>query len=216
MTGHADIDAVREELGKRRAADPAYLRTVGKRIGYARPTLSLFLRGKYQGNCRGIAEELAALWGWSEATGSDATSTVPTEPDHLRETQRREQERVQERVRRSLNEYLAGAPRGEAKKLADEAGISPTSVSLFRSGKYCGDARRVAAKLGEALKKSRAARLIGSGEARPLWLVNTRKSLRLVGRWETVERIRAAEPDAHVVQVWRGSAPHDLGFMEVE
>ena len=102
-----------------------------------------------------------------------------------------------------------------AVELAQEAGISPATLSKIRTGKYAGNVDRVSARLLEAMASREAADAIATGRYRPAWLVRTRKELRVVKRPETVERMRQRDPEAHVVQVWLGPEPQDMYFVKM-
>lgn len=116
-------------------------------------------------------------------------------------------------MRERLNDYLGTAARGTAGRLAAEAGISGAALSMFRSDTYGAGSEHVAAKLAEVLESREAADAILSGRFKPWWLVNTRTGLRIVKRRETVKQIRDREPDAYVIQVWRGPSPEEIHFV---
>jgi len=115
-----------------------------------------------------------------------------------------------ERIRKRVNDHLEHAGKGEAARLAHEAGISPGTLSKFRSGTYTGKAAAVAARLAQILQSRDTAEAIASGRFKLAWLVNTRNGLRLIKRVQALDALRALYPDAHVLQVWQGKEPHDV------
>jgi hypothetical protein len=122
-------------------------------------------------------------------------------------------------VRVRVNAFLAGAPVGAANLLAAEAGVSAGTLSLWRSGKYAamnGNDENVALKLLTALNQRRAITAALNGLYTVCWLVNRRTGLDLVRTRRKLNRIRTTEPDAHIVQLWRGRNLRDLYFLEVD
>lgn len=119
-------------------------------------------------------------------------------------------------VRTMVGDYLANQGKGGARRLADEAGISPGTLSKFRHGIYRGDERRVADSLAMILANRAAAEALVSGQYRTWWLVATTAGLRLCRKAQTVEAIRRNHADAHVVQILLGSQPHDIHFVDEE
>lgn len=108
--------------------------------------------------------------------------------------------------------HLEGRQNGAA-DLAREAGISPGTVSKIRNGIYRGTCERVAQNLAETIASREAAAAIASGTWKPAWIVRTRRSLRLVKRSATVERIKRSDPDAKIVQIWIGPELDQMHFV---
>jgi hypothetical protein len=117
---------------------------------------------------------------------------------------------VVDEIRRAANRALVNAPKGEAARIADEAGISRATLSRFRHASYDGDNVMVAERLAKVLRSRETADAISSGRARLNWLIMTKRGLRLVKSAVTLEKARQADPDATIFRVW-----FDLGTQEI-
>lgn len=109
---------------------------------------------------------------------------------------------VVDEIRRAANRALVNAPRGEASRIAEEAGISRAALSRFRHGTYNGDNVMVAERLATVLKSRETADAISSGRALLNWLVMTKRGLRLVKSRPTVENLRKSDPDATIFRLY--------------
>jgi hypothetical protein len=69
-------------------------------------------------------------------------------------------------IRERINSHINASPRGEAAKLAEAAGLSPATVSLFLSGTYWGRNDMVAARLTEVLSSKLIAEGVLAGRLR--------------------------------------------------
>jgi transcriptional regulator with XRE-family HTH domain len=118
-----------------------------------------------------------------------------------------------EQTRNRINETLTGANKGQAKRLAAEAGISASTLSRFRAGTYAGRSDLVAARLAEALDSRDAATAIMEGRLKLAWLVSGPSGVRLVRTAKTLEKVTAGQPEAVIVQVWRGQSPDEIYFV---
>ena len=121
-------------------------------------------------------------------------------------------EHVIEEIRATVNNHLDRAPIGEARLLAEAAGVSPTTLSHFKDGKYPGDNLAVARKLHHGVQERRAlGALRRPGIYQDCWLVATSDGIRLVRRKSKLDAI-LRNGGGRVVQVFRG--PDELFFLE--
>lgn len=85
-------------------------------------------------------------------------------------------------------------------------------MSKFARRIYTGDNEIVAAKLAEVLASNEAAKAIAAGGWNTNWIVKRGKSVQIIRKRETVDRLKQADPELHVVQVWIGPGKRDLCF----
>lgn len=123
-----------------------------------------------------------------------------------------------ELIRREVNAFLDAAPYGAANLLADEAGVSASTLSLFRTGKYRqiqGNDRKVALRLLRAFRQREAITEALRGNFTVAWLVHrARRGVDLVRSRRKLAAIEEQEPEAHIVQVLCGRAARDVYFLE--
>jgi len=119
-----------------------------------------------------------------------------------------------EAVRTDVNRALSGARKGEASRLAAQAGFSATTLSRFRSGTYQGNEELVAEKLGEILQSVQIADAVAAGRAKLNWLMAINGGLRLVKTRRGLDHLRTEYPEAPVFIVWFDPASNEVHLVK--